>query len=172
MSDRSFWTSTFKGFCNGGEAVLAAWLLERWYGRPFTFGDLRRVLGFVAATGIAAAISAVCGAAPMTLFHTAAPFWEGWRAWFLSDGVGILVVAPLVIGLAQMWRELPSREEWIEGVGVLALQTSASLYVMVHPSGSWISFSPGVLALPLLLWLAARCPPTFAIAGAFVASFT
>ena len=49
VSDRSLWTSTFKGFCSAGEAVLAAWLLERWFARPFTFGDLRRVLGFVAA---------------------------------------------------------------------------------------------------------------------------
>src|SRR5262249_6065467 len=55
MGDRSLWTSTFKGICNAGEAVLAAWLLERWYGRPFTFGDLRRVLAFVAAAGIATA---------------------------------------------------------------------------------------------------------------------
>src|SRR5262249_46595919 len=172
MSDRGLWTSTFKGFCNAGEAVLAAWLLERWFVRPFTFGDLRCVLGFVAAAGIAAATSAFGGAATMTLFHTTAPFWEVWRAWFLSDGVGILVVAPLVIGLAQMWRELPSRGDWIEGLGVLALQASASLVVMVHPAGSWISFSPGALVVPLLLWLAARCPPTFAIIGAFLVSIT
>ena len=33
-------TSTFKGFCNAGEAVFAAWLLERWFGRLSTFGDL------------------------------------------------------------------------------------------------------------------------------------
>jgi hypothetical protein len=69
-----------------------------------------------------------------------------------------------------MWRELPSRGEWIEGVGVLALQASASLVVMAHPAGSWISFSPGAFVVPLLLWLAARCPPTFAIIGAFLAS--
>src|SRR5262249_18007926 len=128
MGDRSLWTSTFKGFCNAGEAVFAAWLLERWHGRPFTFGDLRRVLGFVAAAGIAAAASAVGGAATMTLFHTAAPFWEVWRAWFLSDGVGIVAVAPLVIGLNQIWRELPSRAESIEGVAVLTLLALISLY--------------------------------------------
>ena len=43
MSDRSFLTSLFVGFCSAGEAVLAAGLLERWFGRAFTFGDLRRV---------------------------------------------------------------------------------------------------------------------------------
>ena len=43
MSDRSILTSLFVGFCSAGEAVLAAWLLDRWFGRAFTFGDLRRV---------------------------------------------------------------------------------------------------------------------------------
>jgi PAS domain S-box-containing protein len=170
MSDRSLLTSLLKGFCNAGEAVLAARLLEQWFGRPFTFGDLRRVVGFLAAAGLATAASAVGGAATMTLLHTAAPYWDVWRAFFLSDWVGIVVIAPLVIGLGQVWREPPSQAEWIEGVGVLALTALASFYVMSHHTGSWLSFSPGAVVLPLLLWLTARCQPTFGIAGAFVAS--
>lgn len=170
LSDRSLWTSIFKGFCNAGEAVLVAWLLERWLGPAFTFGDLTRVLGFLAAAAVATALSAIGGAATMTLFYTASPFLEVWRAWFLSDGVGIVVVAPLVIGLSQMWRERPSRDELIEGAGVLALLTFASFFVVNHATGSWVSFSPGAVVLPLLLWLAARCPPPLAIAGAFSAS--
>src|SRR5262249_17703445 len=37
MSDGNLWTATFKGFCNAGEAVLVAWLLEQWFDPPFTF---------------------------------------------------------------------------------------------------------------------------------------
>jgi Na+/H+ antiporter NhaC len=44
MSDRSLWTSVFKGVCNAGEAVLTAWLIEKWFGRAFALDDLRRVL--------------------------------------------------------------------------------------------------------------------------------
>ena len=117
MSDRNIWTSLFKGFCNAGEAVLVAGLIERWFGRPFAFDDLSRVLGFVAAACLGAAASALGGAATMTLFHTAAPYWEVWRGWFLSDGVGIVMVAPLVIGFGQVWRKPPSRAEAIEAVG-------------------------------------------------------
>ena len=36
MSDRNLLTSVLNGFCNAGEAVLMAWLLDRWFGRPFT----------------------------------------------------------------------------------------------------------------------------------------
>jgi PAS domain S-box-containing protein len=106
----------------------------------------------------------------MTLLHTTAPFWDVWRTWFLSNGVGILVVAPLVLGLRQLWHERPSRSEWIEGLGVLALVSLTGLYVVGQPSESWVSFSPGALVLPFLLWLAARLPPPFGIAGAFAAS--
>jgi integral membrane sensor domain MASE1 len=43
LSDRTLATSTLKAFCNAGETVLMAWLLERWFGPHFTFGDLYRV---------------------------------------------------------------------------------------------------------------------------------
>jgi PAS domain S-box-containing protein len=170
MSDRSILTSLFGGFCSAGEAVLAAWLLERWFGRAFTFGDLRRVTGFLVAAGLATAASAVGGAATMTLLHTAASYWDVWRAWFLSGWVGIVVVAPFVIALGHLWREPPPRRLWIEGLGVLGLTTLASFYCMTHKTGSWLSFSPGAFVLPLLLWLTARCPPALGIAGAFIAS--
>jgi len=170
MNDRNLSTSIVKGFCNAGEAVVVAWLLERWCGRPFTFGDLRRVAGLLAAASLATAASAIGGAATMTLFQTTASFWDVWRTWFLSDGIGIVVVAPLVIALGEVWREQPSRSEVIEAAGALTLLTLVSFYVVTHPAGSWLSFTPGAVVLPILLWLTARCPPAFPIAGAFIAS--
>ena len=149
-----------------------AWLLQRWFGRPFAFSDLSRVAGFFAAAGIAAAVSAIGGAATMTLLHSPASFWDAWRVWFLSDGIGIVVVAPVLIELGRLWREPPSRGEIIEGVGVLALLALIAVYVHTHPTGSWIAFDPDALTLPPLLWLAARCPPPFAVAGAFVVSIS
>ena len=170
MGDRSLWTSIFKGLCNAGEAVLAGWLIERWFGEPFRLTDLRRVFGFLAAALIATATFGVGGAATMSLLHTEAPFWDVWRAWFLSDGIGIVLIAPLLIEMGHLRRELPRRAEVMEGVATLALLALTSAYVTTQPTGSWITFSPSAAALPLLLWSAARCPPIFAIAGAFIAS--
>src|SRR5262245_4601906 len=170
MSDRNLWTSLFKSIFNAGEAVLVASMLERWFGRPFRFTEPHRVAGFLAAGGLAAATSAIGGAATMTLFHTNAPFWDVWRAWFLSDVIGILVVTPLMIGLSQAWREHPSRGEFVEGIGVIALLGLTSLHAVSHPADSWVSFCLGGIVLPLLLWVTARCPPMFATAGAFVVS--
>jgi PAS domain S-box-containing protein len=172
MSDRNVWTSLFKGICNAGEALVVAGLIERWFGRPFAFDDLHRVLGFVAAACLGAAASALGGAATMTLFHTSAPYWDVWRAWFLSDGVGIVMVAPLVIGLGQAWRIQLSHAESIEAVGVLSFVALISWYAVTHPTGSWLSFDPDAVVLPLLLWLIARCNLVFGIAGAFIVSLT
>ena len=63
------------------------------------------------------------------MFHTSAPFWEVWRTWFLSDGVGIVVVTPFVVGLVQFWRELPRRDELIEGGAALGLLVVTSVYI-------------------------------------------
>src|SRR5262249_34064422 len=172
LGSRALLTSIFNGIWNAGEAVLAAWLLERWFGQPFTFDNLRRVVGFLAAAGLATAASGVGGAFTLILLHpeTTAPFWDVWREWFLSSWVGLVVIAPLVIGLAQTWRKPPSRQEWIEAAGALSLAVVACSYTMVQETSSWLTFSPGALVLPLLLWLTARSQPTFAIAGAFLAS--
>jgi len=127
ITDRSLLTSILKGFCNAGGTVLAAWPLERWFGQPFRFCDLRHVAGFLAAASLATGISAIGGAATMTLLHTTAPYWDVWSVWFLSDLVGIVVVAPVVIELGQIWREPPSQGEWIEGVAVVTLLALARL---------------------------------------------
>ena len=59
LSDRGLATAVFKGLCNVTEPVVVAWLLERWFGPAFSFGDLRHVLAFFAAAAIAVATSAL-----------------------------------------------------------------------------------------------------------------
>src|SRR5215831_8775877 len=170
MGDRSLSTSILKGFWNAGEAVLLAWLLDRWFGRPFTFCNLHRVGGFFIAAGVAVSISAVCGAVTMTTLQAAAPFWDVWRTWFLSDAVGILVVAPLLIELGQVTTQRRSRAELIEGTGTVVLIALASIYAVTFPTGTWLSFEPDAIAFLVLLWLTARNQEPFAIAGAFAVS--
>ncbi len=171
MSDRSLLTSVLKGVCAAGGPVVVVWLLERWFGRPFTFRELRHVPGFVLATAIAMAAAGFGGAAIMTLLHSSAPFWDVWSAWFLSAAIGTVVVAPIVVELGQA-REGWSASELMEGLGALFLLASTSVFVALQSSASWITFSPSALVLPLLLWLAARCRAQFAVAGAFIACST
>ncbi|MFZ1104848.1 MAG: MASE1 domain-containing protein [Hyphomicrobiaceae bacterium] len=170
ISEKDLLTSLLRSICSAGEAVIVAWLLERWVGRPFAFSGLPRVAGFLAVAGLVAAAFAAVGAATTTLLNPAALFWDTWRVWFLSNGIGMVFVAPLIIELARAWREPPSRREMTEGVAVLVLLALVAIHVHTHPTSSWISFDQDAFTLPLLLWLAVRCPPPFAITGSFVVS--
>jgi PAS domain S-box-containing protein len=148
-------------------------LIERYFGLGFTLGRLRNVLGLLAAAVVATAASGIGGTVAFRLFHSpTAPIWTTWQHWFASDATGITIVAPLVIGLAKALREPPPRSEIIEGVAALVALAATIVFVILLPFEPWQAVRPAVLLFPVLLWLAARCQPVFAAAGAFIVSLT
>ncbi len=173
MGDRNVWGATAFAFCNAGEALLAAWLIERYFGPGFGLGRLRNVLGLLAAAVVATAASGIGGTVAYKLFHSpTAPLWTTWHHWFASDAVGIITVAPLVIGLAQAVREPPRRNEIVEGVVALVALAAMTVIIVSLPPKPWQTMVPVALLFPILLWLAARCRPVFAAAAAFIVSVT
>ena len=108
MGDRSVWSALAFGLCNAGEVLLATWLIERRFGPAFNLDSLRRVLGFFAAAIIATATAAVGASGAMKLFGpSTAEFLDVWEVWFASDALGIITVAPLLIGVAAAMRNVP-----------------------------------------------------------------
>ena len=173
MGDRNVWGATAFALCNAGEALLAAWLIERYFGPGFGLGRLRNVLGLLAAAVVATAASGIGGTVAYKLFHSpTAPIWTTWHHWFASDAVGIITVAPLVIGLAQAVREPPPRNEIIEGIVALVALAAMTVIIVSLPPKPWQTMVPVALLFPILLWLAARCRPVFAAAAAFIVSLT
>jgi two-component sensor histidine kinase/integral membrane sensor domain MASE1 len=169
----NIWAATAFTLCNVGEALFAAWLIERYFGSPFSLDSLRNVLGLVAAAVVANAASAVGATAAHRLFLSpTAPIWTTWQHWFASGVVGILTAAPLVIGLAEALRAPPPRREIIEGVAALvALAAVMTVIIVLLPEKPWEMVAPVSLLFPIL-WLAARCQPVFAAAAAFIVSLT
>src|SRR5499433_934738 len=101
MGDRTVWGASAFAVCNAIEALLTAWLIERYVGPRFTLGRLRHVLALLAAAIVATAVSGIGGTIAYVLFHNStAPIVTTWQHWFASDAVGIITVAPLLIGLA------------------------------------------------------------------------
>jgi PAS domain S-box-containing protein len=174
MGDRNVWSATAFALCNAGEALLVAWLIERHFGSGFSLDRLRNVLGLVVAAVAATAASGIGGMVAYKLFHSpTAPIWTTWQHWFASDVVGIVTIAPLVIGLAKTLREPPPHNEIIEGViALMVLAVVMTVIVVLLPPESWQSVRPPALLLPILLWLTARCQPVFAAAAAFIVSLT
>jgi PAS domain S-box-containing protein len=169
LGDRNLLSSLVFALCNAGEAVLAAGLIDHYFDSPFNLDRLRHVLGFVGAAIVATALSGIGGALGFAFFYEAqASFLSTWQNWFASDALGIVTIAPLVIGLASVGREPPTRSETIEGLIALASLIFVSVIVIALPSGPWTTVVPIALLFPILLWIAARCRPVFAAAAAFI----
>jgi PAS domain S-box-containing protein len=171
MSYRTIWISVALALCNAGEALLAAWLIKRYFGWPFTLDRLRNVLGLLTAAAVATAAGAIGGTIAYKLFHhPTAPIWATWQHWFASGSVGVITVAPLMIGFAEALRALPRRNEIIEGVGALVVLAMMTVIVASVPPEPWEPLASVVVSFPILLWLAARCQPVFAAAAALIVS--
>jgi signal transduction histidine kinase len=173
MGDRNIWASTGFGLCNAAEALITAGLIQRYFGTNFRLDKLRQVLGLLAAAVAGTLISGIGGAVAFKLFHSSTvPMLTTWRQWFASDGLGIVAVAPLIIGLAAAVRERPPRNESINGVAALAMLAAMTGIIISLPEEPWKTVVPSALLFPLLFWLAARCRPVFAAAGVFIVSLT
>jgi PAS domain S-box-containing protein len=160
-------TITF-AFFNTGEAMLTAWLIERWFGRAFTLEAVRQVLGFVVASAISEAIAASGAGIVVHFLEPTTSSAHAWRLWFASCSLGIFTVAPLLIGLGEIVRELPPRRELIEGTVGLATLAALSVFVISLPQSPWATALPVALVLPVLLWITVRCRPAFAAAAMFI----
>jgi PAS domain S-box-containing protein len=168
MSDRNVWSALAFGLCNAGEALLVAWLINRKYGPAFNLDSLIRVLSFFATAGVATAIAAVGAASAMKIFGpSTASFLDIWKVWFVSDALGIISVAPLLIGVAAAVREPPPLREVLEGTFAVVVLTVVYGFALALLAGSSSLIAPATFLFPLLLWLGSRCRPVFSGAAAF-----
>ena len=173
LGDRTVWSAVVFAACNAGEAVLVAGLIEFYFGSAFSLGRLRHVLGLLAAAIVATAVSGIGGTAGYVWFHSSTtPVLTIWYHWFTSDALGIVTVAPLLIGLVSAARDPPPQSELIEGALALVALTFLSGVIIFLPRETWATVVPIAALFPLLLWLAARCRPVFAAAAAFIVALT
>jgi signal transduction histidine kinase len=173
LGDRNLWGAILFGFCNAGEAVLAAWLIWHFFGPDFRLSKLSSVGGLIGAAVAGTAVSGIGGAATFKLFHSATtPILTTWQHWFASDALGIITVAPLLIELASAARDRPPLGELVEGtlaVAALALVSALAIFLQTELLAN---VGPVAILLAPLLWLAARCRPVFAAAAAFIISLS
>jgi integral membrane sensor domain MASE1 len=140
------WAGTALGLSNAAEALITAALIRRYFGSDVDFDRPYQVLGLLLAAMIGPAVSGIGAAAIYRLWNgPAAPLLTIWQNWFASDAIGILIVAPLVVGLAAALRYPPPRSELIEATAalvVLALMTAIALFM---PQTSWETVVPVAL---------------------------
>lgn len=173
LADRSLWGASFFSLADAAEAVLAAGLIDHYFGEGFELDRLSHALGLFAAAAAATAVSGLIGTIGYVLFyHSPAPILSVWYQWFASDAVGIVAVAPLLIGFATVLRRPVPRAELTEAIIALALVIGVSSLVLWDAKAPWTMAVPLALSFPLLLWIGARCSPMFAAAASFIATMT
>ena len=167
------WAGVTLGLSNGAEALITAALIHHYFGADFNLVRVRHVVGLLAAAVAATTVSGIGGAVTYRLMRgPSAPMLDSWQHWFASDFVGIIAVAPLVIGVAAVVRRPSPRSEVIEGtLGLVALALVTGLIISL-PRGLWETVFPITWLFPVFAWLAARTRPAFCAAGAFVVSIT
>jgi PAS domain S-box-containing protein len=166
------WLSVAFGFLNTVQTLLTVWLLEKWFGMTVKLEDVRRVLGFFAASAVGSAIAAAGAVVSISFINPTASPLHVWGVWFAASTVGITTVAPLLIGLGDAMREHLPRNELMEGCAGLIALTVLTVFLISLPDGPWATALPEALVFPFLLWVAMRCRPVFAAGAALVVGLT
>jgi signal transduction histidine kinase len=156
------------------EALAGAWAMKRLTGGYPSFGRVRDVLVLVGLAAIASTgISATIGVASLRLggMVQGANALEMWRAWWVGDAMGDLVLVPLLIGMAARGdapKEGSSHRRVWEAASLALLLGVTNLFVFGMREGAESSvLREAYLVFPLLVWAGLR----FGAGGAAWANF-
>lgn len=155
------------GFGNAAAALFGAYALRR-AGVKTSLASLRDVLALGLIGAVAAPmISASVGTA--ALFAAGVRPWShfgaAWRVWWLGDGMGVLLAAPVLLTVAEMdglrRRRLAEFAALIGGLGLVAFFVFGRGSRVIEPSGL-----PALTLFPFIVWAAIR----FGLPGAAMVS--
>lgn len=159
---------------NAAEQILAATVLVRLGGRRMSLGALREVGALIlGAVILSNGVTAMLGALVLK-GYTKAAFARGWFSWWTGDGMGMLILAPVVLTWAHAIRR---RERVSMGVAFEAVAVVLGVAVvtglLLTPTASAASglSSHAYVVFPLLIWAGIRLGPavattaTLALAG-------
>ncbi|MEO8433866.1 MAG: MASE1 domain-containing protein [Pyrinomonadaceae bacterium] len=153
-------TAAVIGIGNTGEALCAAFLVLRYTGTRVPLYRAQHVVQFaIFAAVISPMVSATTGST--MLCATGAARWENystlWLTWWLGDGVGALVVTPLLLAWSSKARTRWDSKKLLEGGLFLLSLVLVTLFVF----GGWIPTSDknyplAHLMFPFFIWAAFR----------------
>ena len=151
------------------ESLVAAWLITRFVPAPVRLTTVRAVVVFLLAGVIVSNSVTSLGGALALRIGFQAPFHTQYFSWWIGDGLGMLVVTPLLLA----WNNPGG---WWRGRGnlilfelmvLLALTVLAANYAV--GAGATLHQGPGgYVVFPLLFWAALRFGPRGAATAALI----
>jgi signal transduction histidine kinase len=150
------------------EAVLGAYLLRRIPGFRVSLDRLVDVIGLIGfAAVLSSIVSATVGVSSLVLGGIIPPDRVAmtWRAWWLGDAIGDLILAPLLLTWGFAPKKFGSSRRWWEAVvlGIFLALMSVSVFEIAQRA-------PGALLAPLLVWAAVRFEQQGAAGAMFLVS--
>lgn len=157
------------GLGNTLEAVVAAYLLQRWVGARSPFDRAQDVFRFTAAALLACCVAASVSATGIALAGIAPPFVYGtiWLTWWLGDTTGILLVTPLLLTWSD--RSQP-RWEFRKHIEAVLLFVSLVVIGRLGSLDQGANYPLVFVPIPWLVWAAFRFGPREAATAAVLTS--
>ncbi|HEX8440418.1 MASE1 domain-containing protein [Archangium sp.] len=149
--------------------VVGAGLMRRWLDAPVNLSRPRDVAALFLAGGLLSPLpSATLGMGAVALLGHADSFWQGWVGWYLADGLGAVLVTPVLLS----WKRegsWPGRR-WgnVELAGLLGVLALAAHVTFGVPSPGSVLLSMPYACLPFVLWAALRQGPRGAATASLV----
>ncbi|TMB49435.1 MAG: PAS domain S-box protein, partial [Deltaproteobacteria bacterium] len=170
--DQPLWTAGGIAVGNTFEAVVGVWLLHR-LGFRTTLDRLRDALALIVGGALLSTmVSATIGATNLCLAGEPwTNFWSLWRVWYIGDGMGDLVVAPLLL----VWSRVPrlglDRRRPPETAALLGSAALVTLLVFAGRLGIGLRDYPlHYTVFPLVIWAALRFGQIGTTAVTFIVS--
>jgi len=153
------------------EAVVATTILARTPGFRFGLDRLEDVARFIiVAAVLSTTISATVGVSTLLLADTitSSQIAVTWRAWWLGDLVGALVVAPLLLVWLSQRSLASQRDQIAEALVLLLALISVCVYIFGGETLSRDSPEQTYLVFPALIFAAVRFGQRGAVTAVFV----
>ena len=155
------------------EALGAAYALQRIPGFRRSLDRLIDAFALiVVAAVLSTAVSATIGVVSLYLggIVPSAGFGQTWRAWWLGDMIGDLLVAPVIL-VWSIGKPHASRESWLEAATLGVALVAVSFVVFSSPAATSRGvFGEAYLFFPLFMWAAVRFGQRGSVTTAFIVS--
>ena len=139
------------------EAGLAAYAIRRITGYGGSFDSLRHVMGLIVAVTLATLACATISTAGVVLGNVTSMqmAWATWRAWWIGNLLGDLIVTPLILSWASIRSFRLSRTQLLEVVVLGVALVGASIAIFFRDDINYPFDNPYIF-FPLFIWAAHR----------------
>jgi len=158
------------GLVNTFEAGLSAIVITRILGYSISFSRAFEVVVFFGVVGVCNAFTALFGAA-VPAFAFAAPYFDTWVVWWISDTLGMILITPFILIMAtypSLISTMRSYKAYLERIVLLAVIVLVTWYLSSGTSHSLFNF---YLIFPLLMWSAFRFGPRGTVSSLMLFGF-